>query len=186
MAAGRIPRRFCAAISRPTLDSLGRLWRAARGFAPEIPIGGSQTEGTGPENPVTATRTAKCKSVLVCGVGWLHCLSGVRQPLRRPVPRSSSATANTVAAHPREPSEEPVQRALRSSVGGGMEASDAGPSIHPKPERRLIPQAPASMDRGVSSALEWINLTTLFLRRFACRSCYRPRSGDSKGSTLRA
>ena len=120
-------------------------------------------------------------------VCWLPRIRGARQALRRPVPRSSLATAHTAAEHPRERSGQPVQQASRIAADGGMEASDAGPSMYPpKPERHLIPRAPASMDTGISSALGWFNLTTLLLRRFASVwSCDPSRLGDPKGNILR-
>ena len=87
------------------------------------------------------------------GVCCLPGLSGVRQALRRPVPRSSLAAAHAAARHPRERSKEPVQQASRIGVGGET-----------KPERRLIPLASVTMDTGISSAVGWINLTTRLLR----------------------
>ena len=68
-----------------------------------------------------------------------------------------------------------------------METSKAGPSTYPsKPERRLIPQAPLSMDTGICSALGWINLTTRLLRRFASLVVIPPsRLSDPKSNILR-
>ena len=56
-------------------DSFGRPWKAAGGFVPEIPIGGSHSEGTGPPHPVSSTVTETYKSVTICGVCWLGHLS---------------------------------------------------------------------------------------------------------------
>ena len=66
------------------------------------------------------------------GVCWLSPLSGGRQARRRRVRDRAAAAANAVAEHPRQRSVEPVQRASRRAVGGGMEASDAGLSIYPR------------------------------------------------------
>ena len=83
--------------------------------------------GTAPRQPLPGTH-----GVWPQRVGWLPGLSGVRQARRRRVREPSSAAANAVAEHPRERSGEPVQRASRSAVGGGMEARDAGPSMYPR------------------------------------------------------
>ena len=69
---------------------------------------------------------------VIPGVGWLPGLSDVRQARRRRVREPSPAAANAVAEHPRERFGEAVQPASRSAVGGGTEASDAGPSMHPR------------------------------------------------------
>ena len=65
-------------------------------------------------------------------VRHLSAQTGVRQARRRRVRARSSAAANAVAEHPRERSGEPVQRASRSAIGGGMEARDSGPSMYPR------------------------------------------------------
>ena len=47
-------------------------------------------------------------------------------------------------------------------------------------------RVPAPMDTGTTSALGWINLTTLLLRRFASFGrAALPRFGDPKGDILR-
>ena len=51
-----------------------------------------------------------------------------------------------------------------------------------EPERQLMPRAPASMDTGITSAVGWINLTTLLLRRSPRWSCRPSRLGDPRGS----
>lgn len=90
-------------------------------------------------------------------------------------------------AHPRALRGTRSNWASRSAVGGGMETSRAGPSTCPsKPERRLIPPAPLVVDTGISSALEWINLTTRLLRHFSSLVSIRPLGyGDPRRNILR-
>ena len=83
--------------------------------------------GTAPRQPLRETR-----GVWPRGVGWLSRPKGGRQGRRQRGPEPSSAAANAMAKHPRQRSGEPVRRASRSAVGGGMEASDAGPSMYPR------------------------------------------------------
>ena len=73
-----------------------------------------------------------------------------------------------MAADPYERFGAAVQPASQSAVDGGTEASECrAVHVSPKPERRMIPPVPLSMDTGTSPAMGWINLTTLLLRRFA-------------------
>ena len=92
---------------------------------------------------------------------WLTHLSGVRQAPRRRVRDASSAAANTVAAHHRNRSGEPVQTGLPKR-GQRWDGGQRCRAMHvpPKPERRPIPPASLSRGTGTGSAVGWINLTT--------------------------
>ena len=67
---------------------------------------------------------------------------------------------NTVAAHHRTRSGEPVQTGCKRGQrwNGGQQCRAS--HVPPKPYRRLIPPAPLSTDGRISSAVEQINLTT--------------------------
>ena len=101
----------------------------------------------------------------------------------KPGGRRQAGGGSTPASAPGNP----FKRASRRAVGGGMETSKTGPSTYPsKPERRLIPSAPLSMDTGISSALGWVNLNTRLLRHFASLLVIPPsRFGDPRGNILR-
>jgi len=121
------------------------------------------------------------------GVSWLKHETGVREARGGRVRDPAVVVADAVAAHLRERSGEPVQtdlakRGWRWDIGWRCRA------VHAlwKPERPTISPAPMPMDTGTASALGWINLPTLLLRRFASfdsRCC--SRSGDPEGDTLR-
>ena len=108
--------------------------------------------GRSPPLPVRNVQRCVC---------WLAHLSGVRQTRRRRVPDASSAAANTVAAHHRNRSGEPVQTGLPKR-GQRWDGGQRCRAIHvpPKPERRLIPPMRLSMGTGTGSDVGWINLTT--------------------------
>ena len=73
-------RRCSNATRGPTRDNSGRLWRAAAEFAPD-PIGGSQTAGTRPPNPVSSTFTNRYQLNTICWVGWLPSAKPSRRPM---------------------------------------------------------------------------------------------------------
>ena len=102
------------------------------------------------------------------GVSWLNNETGVQHARAGCARDLANAAAEAVAAHPREPFGEPVQTDLVKR-GWWPDRGQRCRAVHapPKPEQRLMPRAPASMDTGTGSAVGWINLTTLLLRRFA-------------------
>jgi len=118
-------------------------------------------------------------------VGWLPDLRRVRQARRRRVRHASAAAADTVAAHHRKHSGEPVQTGLpkRGQRWDGGQRCKAI-HVHPKPERRLIVPAPPLMGTGTGSAVRWINLTTLLLRRFASFGRAAIHASVTRGATL--
>ena len=121
------------------------------------PLGGRG--GRAPRQPSPGTH-----AVWPRGVCLLACLlahhSGVRQALRRPVPRSSLSAAGAAAAHPCERSGEPVQTGLAKC--GRKDGGQRCRAVHVplKPEHRTSPPTPLSMDTGINSAVGWTNLTT--------------------------
>ena len=99
----------------------------------------------------------------------------------------ADAAADAVAAHLRERAGEPVQTDL-AKRGWRWDGGRRCRAVHAlrTPERPTTPPAPMPMDTGTASALGWINLPTLFLRRFTSfDSCCPSRSGDPKGGILR-
>ena len=72
-----------------------------------------------------------------------------------------TAAANAVAERFREPVQtDLVRRGWRCD--GGQRCRTV--HVPRRPERRLIPVTPPSMDTGIGSTVRWINLTTRFLR----------------------
>ena len=109
------------------------------------------------------------------GVCWLNHETGVREAPGRRVRDPATAAADAVAEHLRERSGEPVQADL-AKRGWRWDGDRRCRAVHGlrKPERRLTPLAPPSMDTGIGSAVGWINLTTLLLRRFASVCPFAP------------
>ena len=126
------------------------------------------------------------RSVQHC-VGWLNDETGVQHALGGRVRDPPAAVADAMGEHLRQRFGEPVQKDL--AKGGWRRHRDRQcrpVHVSPNAEPRLIPRAPVSMDTGIGSGVGWINLPTLFLRRFASfDSCCRSRSGDPKGGILR-
>ena len=102
-------------------------------------------------------------------VRWiLNHETSVREARGRRVQNPETAAANAVAEHLRERFEEPAQTDLvKPSWRWARGKRRRAIHVAPRPERRLIPPSPQLMDAGISSAVGWINLTTLLLRRFA-------------------
>ena len=154
------------ALARQSADSSG-VRRTATRIGRRLAIGLRRYGGKGGDAPARAIhRSAGLvgdrrgnvprQPAVIPWVCWLTHLSGVRQARRRRVRDASSAAANTVAATGLP------KRGQRWDGGQRCRAVH----VSPEPERRLIPRAPASMDTDISSAVGWINLTTLLLRRF--------------------
>ena len=157
-----------------------RLARASSAHDAPLPVGGS--EGARP--PASLRRgTAKRGPKEYPGSPALAAsdkpLADVSETRRRLPPiRWRRTPANAPANRFSGP------REARSAVGRRL--AMPGRPCAPQPERRLTPPAPRSMDTGISSAVGWINLTTLLLRRFASfESCCPSRFGDPKGDILR-
>ena len=66
------------------------------------------------------------------GVSWLNNETGVQHARAGCARDLAHAAADAVAEHLRQRSGGPVQRAAEGAVGGGMEASDSGPSMYPR------------------------------------------------------
>ena len=131
-----------AALARQSADSVG-VRRTATKTGRRLAIGMRRHGGNGGDTPARELHRSAgllgfegaeslASPWVIPRVGWLSRLSGVRQARRRRVREPSSAAANAVAEHPRQRSGEPVQPASRRAAGGGMEASDAGPSMYPR------------------------------------------------------
>ena len=99
----------------------------ARHGLPERGRPGDRRGRSHPRQPLPGTREAWPQRV-----GWLPGISGVRQVLRRPVPRSSLAAAHAAAEHPATAPGNPFNKPREARSAVRWEASDAGPSMYPQ------------------------------------------------------
>ena len=132
-SASSLPARPLTSMNRkrPTPPSRTSPSRTVRGVSSETAVAAAISGGSEGARPPASPSGGHAE----CGHGgaWrLPGLSRVQQARHRRVREPSAAAANAVADHPRERSGEPVQRASRSVASGGMEASDAGPSMYPR------------------------------------------------------
>ena len=189
------------ALARQSADSSG-VRRTATRTGRRLAIGLRRHGGNGGDAPARAIhRSAGQLGIegaeslasprVIPGVCWLTGFSRVQHRRRQRARNPETAAADAVAEHLRERFGEPFQTDL-AKRGWRWDGGQRCRAVHvsPKPEPRLIPRASAPMDTDISSAVGWINLTTLLLRRFAslescCSSPFRVPEGHYLTGSIR-